>query len=106
MSQITREHFNRNLSRAEVLDLLGPEVVSLVESENCDYTGRVSSDLDCANEVEFSATVFIRLDLSHMGFGDTDSASLTAYYYQDKDTAAEAEDLGSLDWEVRYFRLD
>lgn len=98
-SKITREHFNRSLSRAEAVALLGAEAVDKVERENCEHTNRVSADLDCANEAEFSASV------SLPGDEDWDGICLTAYYYQDKDVAAETEDLGGLDWEVRHFRL-
>lgn len=99
MSKITRKHFNRTLSRAEVVEILGEVAVDRVERENCDYTNRVSADLDCSNEVEFSASI------SLPGDEEWDGICLTAYYYQDADAAAETEDLGSLDWVVRHFTL-
>lgn len=99
-SKISREHFNRTLSRDEVVAILGEGPVRKVEAENCEYTGSVSADLDCNNEVEFSATYAIKQEDPEWGF-----ISLTAYYYQDKDVAAATEDLGDLDWEVRHFTL-
>lgn len=99
-SKILREHFNRTLSRDEVVAILGEGPVSKVEAENCEHTGCVSADLDCNNEVEFSATYAIKQEDPEWGF-----ISLTAYYYQDKDVAAATEDLGDLDWEVRHFTL-
>lgn len=99
-SKILREHFNRNLSREEVVEILGEEAVNKVESENCDFTNAVSAELDCNNEVEFSATYTIKQEDPEWGF-----ISITAYYYQDKDVVAETEDLGNLDWEVRHFTI-
>lgn len=91
--------FNPLQPRAEVVEILGEEAVERVERENCDYTGCVSADLDCNNEVEFSASI------SLPGDEERDGICLTAYYYQDKDKAQETEDLGDLDWEVRHFTL-
>jgi hypothetical protein len=99
MSKITSEHFNRNLTRAEAVEILGETAVDRLECENCDYTSRVSADLDCNNEVEFSASI------SLPGDEEWDGLCLTAYYYQDKDAAREAEDLGSLNWVVSHFTL-
>jgi hypothetical protein len=99
-SKILREYFSRPLSREEVVAILGEGPVDKVEAENCELTGRVSADLDCNNEVEFSATYAIKDEDSEWGF-----ISITAYYYQDKDVVAETEDLGNLDWEVRHFTL-
>ena len=98
-SKITREHFNRTLSRAEAVELLGKSAVDRVERENCEPTSRVSADLDCANEAEFAASI------SLPGDDEWDGICLTAYYYQDKGVVAETEDLGNLDWEVRHFQL-
>lgn len=100
VSKILREHFNRNLSREEVVEILGEEIVDKVESENCDFTNSVSADLDCNNEVEFSATYAIKREDPVWGF-----ISITAYYYQDKDLVSETEDLGNLYWEVRHFTI-
>lgn len=104
-TELTREHFNRDLTTMEISDLFGQETLDRLERENCDYTSRVSADLDCSNEVEFSATISVRADLSHMGYGDMDTVSITAYYYQDKDVAATTDDLGSLDWEIRHIHI-
>ena len=97
--QITREHFNRDITAEELVLLLGKDVLDRLEAENCDYTNRVSADLDCNNEVEFSATISVA-EVPEWG-----DVSVTAYYYQDKDEAAETDDLGSLDWEIRHIRL-
>ena len=99
-TKILREHFNRTLSREEVVDILGEDSVCKVEAENCDFTNRVSAELDCNNEVEFSATCAIKQEDPEWGF-----ISITAYYYQDKDVVSETEDLGNLDWEVRHFTI-
>lgn len=104
--EIKREHFNRKLNEIELIELIGENAVNNVKSKNCDYTNRVSAELDCNNEVEFSANIFIRLDLTHLGFGDMDTVAVTAYYYQNKDALCECDDLGSLDWEVRYYTLN
>lgn len=104
-TELTREHFNSNLTSSDIVNLFGQATLDRLERENCDYTSRVSADLDCNNEVEFSATISVRADLSHMGYGDMDTVSITAYYYQDKDAAATTDDLGSLDWEIRHIRI-
>ena len=100
MSKFTRGHFNRLLSRDEVVEILGEGPVNKVEADNCEPTGCVSADLDCNNEVEFSATYALKNEDPEWGY-----ISITAYYYQDKDLVAKTEDLGDLDWEVRHFTL-
>ena len=44
-----------NLSRDQVIELVGLDAVESVENENCDYTNRVQTDGD--DSVEFSAII-------------------------------------------------
>ena len=81
-----------NLTRDEAVALVGEDAVDRVENEDCDYTGRVSADLDCNNATEFSASVVIPAT------EDREKRTLTVYYYQDRGRADETEDLGDLDW--------
>lgn len=87
-----------NLSREQVIKLVGKSLVNKLDNENCDYTNRVQTDGDEA--VEFSASVtFTPLD----GIQRT----LIAYYYQDPEDLDEIEDgdLGVLNWEIEGYEI-
>lgn len=104
MNKITRKHFHRNLSTETLVSLLGQEVLDRLERENCDFTGRVSAELDCSNLIEFSASIKVNIDLSHLEFLEN-SMIVTAYYYQDKDLVKGVEDLGILNWKIDHVTL-
>jgi hypothetical protein len=86
-----------NLTREEVIELVGLALVEKLEAEECDFTNRLQTDGDEA--VEFAASV---------NFTDSDGMprALTAYYYQDQDDIDEAgDDLGGLNWEINGYEI-
>ncbi len=84
------------LSREEVINIVGENLVDKLESENCDYTNRLQTDGDDA--VEFSASV---------KFTDFEGElrTLVAYYYQDPEKLDGCEDMGELDWEINGYEI-
>ena len=85
-----------NLSKEQAVSLVGLEAVEKVEEKNCDFTARLQTDGDDA--VEFSASVTCV---------DKDGSSfvLVAYYYQNEDDVATADDLSDLDWEISGYEV-
>ena len=65
-----------NLSREQAVKMVGEKMVDAVESENCDFTGRLQTDGD--ESIEFSASVRGE-DLFR------EECILVAYYYQDQE---------------------
>lgn len=87
-----------DLTRAQVIEIVGLELVEELERENCDFTNRLQTDGDDA--VEFSASV-VFVD------NEGNNRTLTAYYYQDPEDLEELEDgdLGSLNWEIEGYEI-
>jgi len=84
------------LTREEAIRVAGSDVVSRLDSENCDFSNRVQTDGDTA--VEFSASV---------EFVDEDGTEccLIAYYYQEQDDLDGVEDLSLLDWDIEGYEV-
>ena len=85
-----------NLSRDQVIELVGLDAVESVENENCDYTNRVQTDGD--DSVEFSAII-------NCVDSDGTSCKLIAYYYQDQNDIDNTDDLSSLNWEINGYEI-
>lgn len=83
------------MTREQAIAACGSEVVKKLDSENCDYTGRLQTDGDTS--VEFSASV--KLPNEH------EYSYLVAYYYQSKEALESMEDLSSLDWTIAGYEL-
>jgi len=83
-----------NLTREEVVGLVGEAAVAAVDNENCDFTNRVGYNGSCQgdDEVEFSASV------------STEDGVLIAYYYQDAESVDKNE-LDCLDWQIRGYEF-
>ena len=83
------------ITRDEAVRLAGEELVLLVDSERCDFTGRCTQD----DSVEFSAVV---------EFEDEDGfhRTLHAYYYQDSEAVSQCGDLGSLNWDIQGYAIN
>lgn len=82
------------LTREQAIDTVGLAKVLKVEAENCDFTNRVMQNED----VEFSASIKCKDKAG-------DNCTLVAYYYQDKKTVDEIDDLGSLNWEIEGYEI-
>lgn len=81
-----------NLTRAQAVALVGEAAVIAAESDPAEYTNRVGYNGSCQGDplVEFASSA---------GARDVDGRPCTVlvYYYQQA-AAANAEDLGALDW--------
>ena len=77
--------------------MVGEKMVDAVESENCDFTGRLQTDGD--ESIEFSASVRGE-DLFR------EECILVAYYYQDQeDLDAAGDALGNCNWEIEGYDI-
>lgn len=86
------------MTREEAIQYAGIEAVRAVESENCDFTNRVTAGTEWDGFCEFSASVRLHDD-------PNDREQLIAYYYQKNEDVDSTEDLGSLRWEIDHFSL-
>lgn len=83
-----------NLTNEQVINAVGLANVLKVENCNCDFTNRVMSN----DDVEFAASIKCKDKAG-------DICTLIAYYYQDKKTVSEVDDLGSLNWEIEGYEI-
>lgn len=88
-----------NLTRDEAVALVGEGLVSKVDGENCDFTGRLTDGTPDQGWTEFSASVSVK-DFDRWG-----DATLTAYYYQRDEDVSEVEELDQMDWEVAHYTV-
>lgn len=84
-----------NLTRAQVIAIVGEETINQLDAINCEPTNRVQCDGD--DRVEFAAELSCT-DLTG------EACSVVAYYYQDE-SDADSEDLSSLDWTVAGYEI-
>ena len=79
------------MTREQAIREAGLLAVETLETENCDFSGRVQTDGDLS--VEFTASV---------SYTDADGErrTLIAYYYQMQDALDQVEDLDQLDWDI------
>jgi hypothetical protein len=85
-----------NLTREQVIKIVGKKLVEELEKENCDFTNRLQTDGD--ESVEFSASI---------KFIDNEGSPrwLTVYYYQNPEDLEECDDLGCLNWEIEGYEI-
>ena len=83
------------LTRAEVVDMAGEDMISALDKAECDYTGRLQTDGD--DGVEFSSSVSGTAR-------DGEGITVLAYYYQAPsdltDDDGDGVDHSLLDWVV------
>lgn len=96
--------YKGNLTREQVVALVGLAIVEKIEAENCSPTNRVGYNGTCQgdNEVEFSAAVNIPED----DYGNVHGNMLIAYYYQYADDVDNCDgDLSMLDWSINGYEI-
>ena len=93
-----------DLSKEEVVGLVGESAIEAIERENCEPTGRVGYNGKSRNEqlCEWSASISCK-DNNDI------ERTLTAYYYttnEEDEIINETGDGGSIDWEIEGYELD
>ena len=86
-----------NLTREQAVAIAGEQLVTKVESKNCQPTGRLMTDN--SDLVEFLASV---------NFDDADGNDrvLTAYYYPTQEQLDNAgDDLSNVDWVIEGYEI-
>lgn len=84
-----------NLTRAEVIAIVGEAAVTRLERAGCEATNRVQCDGD--DFVEFAAEIS-----SEDANGD--AVKVVAFYYQPA-SVTECEDLESLEWQIEGYEV-
>lgn len=86
------------MTREDAIQYAGIEAVKAVESENCDFTNRVTDGTEWDGWCEFSASVRLSND-------PNDRESLIAYYYQKNEDVDAVEDMGDLTWTIDHYSV-
>jgi len=84
------------LTREQAIQAVGIDLVSKLDSINCEPTNRVQTDGD--DSVEYSSSV-------ETGNEEYGQMTLTAYYYQSPEDLKGVEDLSGLTWTVAGYEL-
>ena len=92
-----------NLTRQQVIELVGEEAVTELEGENCEPTGRVGYNGACQGDdsCEWSASI-------HCEASDGQGCTLVAYYYtsnEEDQEIADAGDGGAIDWQITGYEV-
>jgi hypothetical protein len=83
-----------NVSREEAIAIVGVDAVKEVETENVDFTNRLTDGTPYNGWTEFAASVQCISELTD------DGAVLTMYVYIDSNDLVDCEDLSNLDWDA------
>jgi hypothetical protein len=87
-----------NLSRRDVVAMVGEELVKKLEAKNCDPTGRLLQT-DGDDAVEYSASICLFPGAEY-------ERTIIAYYYQEPADLYKCEnDLSYLSWKVNGFEI-
>jgi hypothetical protein len=84
------------MTREQAIQVVGAELVNMLDSVDCEPTNSLPTDGD--DSVEYAASVGTGNDeYGHM--------TLTAYYYQSPEDLEDVEDLSNLEWTVAGYDL-
>ena len=82
------------MTRQEAIEMFGIQIVEQAESDNCDFTNRVTDGTGWQGYTEF---------VGKSSDCNADGDYCYAYYYQKSEDVDSVEDLGILDWEIDHY---
>lgn len=85
----------KEMTREQVVERMGLEMVESAESDNCDFTNRVMNGTAWDGWTEFAG----------YSKANEEGERVVAYYYQKNEDLDATEDLGSLDWEIDHYEI-
>lgn len=87
-----------NMTREQAIEAVGLQLVERLDSEDCDFTGRLQTDGD--DSIEFSASIALPEDREDF------YTHLFAFYYQSPEAIeAAGEDLSNCDWKISGYEI-
>lgn len=83
------------MTREEAIERMGLAMVEDAESDNCDFTNRVTNGTEWDGFCEFA------------GYSEANEEGerVVAYYYQKNEDVDATEDLGSLTWTIDHYEI-